>query len=98
METNDLPAYAAAYGLFAGADRELARRIGGIAVPTTVVTGAEDQRSTAAMATAMAARLPHGRCHIIPGQRHMTPLEVPDLVAELIAGSPLSADSGIAAQ
>jgi pimeloyl-ACP methyl ester carboxylesterase len=98
METNDLRAYAAAYGLFAGADRELARRIAGITVPTTVVTGAEDQRSTAAMALAMAERLPHGRCHIIAGQRHMTPLEVPDLVAELIAGRALAADSGIAAQ
>jgi pimeloyl-ACP methyl ester carboxylesterase len=98
METNDFQAYAAAYGLFASADRELAGRIAGIAIPTMVVTGAEDQRSTTAMAMAMAERLPHGRCHIIPGQRHMTPLEVPDLVAELIAGRPLAADSGIAAQ
>jgi pimeloyl-ACP methyl ester carboxylesterase len=98
METNDLQAYAAAYGVFAGADRDLAQRIADIAVPTTVVTGADDQRSTAAMAMAMAERLPRGRCHIIPGQRHMTPLEVPALVAELIAARPLAADSGIAAQ
>ena len=98
MATNDLPAYAAAYSLFAGADRDLARRIADIAVPTTVVTGADDQRSTAAMAMAMAARLPRGRCHIIAGQRHMTALEVPELVAELIAGRPLAANSGIAAQ
>jgi 3-oxoadipate enol-lactonase len=86
METNDLPAYAAAYGLFATADQALAARISDIAVPTTVVTGAEDQRSTAAMARAMVARLPRGNCVIIPGQRHMTPLEVPDLVTDLIAG------------
>jgi 3-oxoadipate enol-lactonase len=99
MESNDLPAYAAAYGLFATADRELAGRVGSIEVPTMVVTGAEDQRSTAAMAMAMAERLPRGRCHIIPGQRHMTPLEVPELVAALIAGRPLSTtDSSIAAQ
>jgi pimeloyl-ACP methyl ester carboxylesterase len=98
LEANDLPAYAAAYGVFATADRALAERIGSIAVPTMVVTGAEDQRSTAAMAMAMAQRLPHGRCHIIPGQRHMTPLEVPDLVSEIIAGRPLAADSIVAAQ
>jgi pimeloyl-ACP methyl ester carboxylesterase len=98
METNDLEAYAAAYALFATADRELAGRIGGIAVPTTVVTGAEDRRSTPAMAMAMAERLPRGRCRIIPDQRHMTPLEVPDLVAALIAGRPRAADTGIAAQ
>ena len=63
-----------------------------------VVTGAEDQRSTAAMAMAMAERLPRGRCHVIRGQRHMTPLEVPELVAALIAGRPLAAGSSIAAQ
>jgi pimeloyl-ACP methyl ester carboxylesterase len=86
METNDLPSYAAAYGLFAVADRLLAPRVGDICVPTAVVTGAEDQRSTAAMATALVARLPQGRCLIIPEQRHMTPLEVPELVADVIAG------------
>jgi pimeloyl-ACP methyl ester carboxylesterase len=73
-------------------------KVAGEAIPTTVVTGADDRRSSAAMALAMAERLPHGRCHIIPGQRHMTPLEVPDLVAALIAGRPLAADTHIAAQ
>jgi pimeloyl-ACP methyl ester carboxylesterase len=86
METNDLPAYAAAYGLFAVADRPLAARVGDIRMPTTVVTGAEDRRSTPAMAAALTARLPQGRCLIIAGQRHMTPLEVPELVADVIAG------------
>ena len=98
MERNDLAAYGAAYGLFATADRELAKRIGDIMIPTTVLTGADDRRSTAAMAMAMAERFPRGRCHVIPGQRHMTPLEVPDLVAAVIAGRPLAADSDIAAQ
>jgi (E)-2-((N-methylformamido)methylene)succinate hydrolase len=98
MESNDLAAYAAAYGLFATADRELAARIGSIEIPAVVVTGAEDQRSTAAMALAMAERLPRGRCHILRGQRHMTPLEVPELVAALIAERQLSAQDGIAAQ
>ena len=98
MEMNDLQAYAAAYALFAEADRDLAARIGDIEIPAMVVTGAEDRRSTAAMATRMAERLPHGRCHILRGQRHMTPLEVPELVAALIAGRPLAADSSIAAQ
>ncbi|HUL07928.1 MAG TPA: alpha/beta fold hydrolase [Candidatus Acidoferrum sp.] len=94
MESNDLPSYAAAYGLFAVADRLLAPRVSGIRVPTTVVTGAEDQRSTAAMATALAARLPQGRCLIIPGQRHMTPLEVPELVADVIADRPAAIEDG----
>lgn len=93
MESNDLPAYAAAYGLFATADQALATQLGHIQIPTTVVTGAEDRRSTAAMAMAMAERLPRGRCLIIPGQRHMTPLEVPGLVAELIAGRTAAIDA-----
>lgn len=86
MLANDLPAYGAAYQLFATADRELAGEIGRIVTPTLIVTGAEDRRSTANMAAAMGRLLPRGRCHIIPGQRHMTPLELPERIAEMIAG------------
>jgi 3-oxoadipate enol-lactonase len=85
MEANDVAAYAAAYEVFATADAALAPAIGRIAVPTTVVTGAEDQRSTPAMARAMAERLPRARVQIVSGQRHMTPLEAPDVVAAFIA-------------
>ena len=85
MLANDLAAYAAAYQVFATADAELAPEVGRIPTPTLVVTGAEDRRSTAAMAEALVRRMPHARCRIVPGQRHMTPLEVPDLTANLIA-------------
>lgn len=86
MLENDLPAYAAAYAVFATGDRELADQVGQITTPTLVATGAEDQRSTAAMAKALAAQLPRGSCHIIPGQRHLPPLEMPDGIAALIDG------------
>ena len=46
---------------------------------------AEDRRSTADMARRLAAKLPHGRCVILPEQRHLTPLEVPDQLADTIA-------------
>lgn len=85
MFANDLAAYAAAYQVFATADAELAPHVRRISTPTLVVTGSDDRRSTAAMAETLARRLPYGRCHIITGQRHMTPLEVPELIAELIA-------------
>lgn len=88
MFANDVTAYAAAYQVFATADRELAGEIGRISTPTLVVTGSEDRRSTSAMAEALARRLPRGRCEIIRGQRHMTPLEVPEIVAELILREP----------
>jgi pimeloyl-ACP methyl ester carboxylesterase len=90
MEGNDVRAYAAAYAVFATADAELAPAIGRIAAPTVVVTGAEDRRSTPAMARAMAARLRHARVQIVPGQRHMTPLEVPEALAAIIADAAVS--------
>lgn len=84
MAANDLPAYAAAYRVFATADAELENRVQGIAAPTLVLTGSDDRRSTPAMAQALAARLPRGRCLILEGQRHMTPLEIPDRLGEVI--------------
>jgi 3-oxoadipate enol-lactonase len=86
MLANDLPAYAAAYSVFATGDQELRDKVGQIAAPTLVATGAEDQRSTAVMARALAARIPQASCHIIAGQRHLPPLEVPHEVAALIDG------------
>lgn len=84
MSGNDLDAYAAAYEVFATADAELAPRVAEIAAPTLVATGSDDRRSTAAMAQALAERLPQGRLHLIEGQRHLTPLEAPAVVAALI--------------
>jgi pimeloyl-ACP methyl ester carboxylesterase len=81
MFANDLDAYANAYAVFATGDAELEDTAGNIACPTLAITGADDQRSTAAMAKALAARIPQGRCEIIAGQRHLTPLEIPDQLA-----------------
>ena len=82
--SNDVRAYADAYEVFATADADLAHRVAGIAVPTLVVTGGDDQRSTPAMAAALAATLPHGESMIMPGLRHLTPIEAPEKVAQLI--------------
>jgi pimeloyl-ACP methyl ester carboxylesterase len=81
---NDVRAYADAYEVFATADAELTDRVGDIAVPTLVATGSDDQRSTPAMAVALSAALPKGRSVILPGLRHLTPLEAPEVVAKLI--------------
>jgi 3-oxoadipate enol-lactonase len=43
-----------------------------------------DQRSTPAMAMALADALPDGRATILPGLRHLTPLEAPKVIAELV--------------
>jgi len=81
---NDVHAYGDAYEVFATSDAPLAARATEIAVPTLVATGADDQRSTPAMASALATALPNGHAVILPGLRHLTPIEAPDVVAELI--------------
>lgn len=84
MMTNDLDAYAAAYAVFGNADAELVDRVAAIRQPSLVITGADDQRSTAFMARALATCLPAAHLEIIPGQRHLTPLEVPEHLAASI--------------
>jgi pimeloyl-ACP methyl ester carboxylesterase len=84
MMTNDQPAYIAAYTVFATADGELAPQVDKIQAPTLVITGMEDQRSTADMAARLTARLPRARLQLLPGQRHMTPIEAPDRMADII--------------
>lgn len=81
---NNERSYADAYEVFATADAELAGRAGAIAAPTLVVTGRGDQRSTPAMAEALATALPNGRSMILSRLRHLTPLEAPGIVAGLI--------------
>ncbi|HWT97284.1 MAG TPA: alpha/beta fold hydrolase [Terriglobales bacterium] len=81
MMTNDLEAYAAAYAVFGSADAELADRVAAIHQPSLVITGSDDQRSTALMAHALAISLPAARLEIIDGQRHLTPLEIPGHLA-----------------
>ncbi len=84
LRDNDERAYADAYEVFATADAELAGRVGAIVAPTLVVTGRGDKRSTPAMAEALATALPNGRSTILSRLRHMTPLQAPRVVAELI--------------
>lgn len=84
LQRNDDRAYADAYEVFATADAELVHVAPGINVPTLVITGSDDARSTPAMATLLADALPAATCHVIEGARHLTPLECPQTVAGLI--------------
>jgi pimeloyl-ACP methyl ester carboxylesterase len=84
MASNDERAYADAYEVFATADAEIVHVAARIAAPTLVITGSDDARSTPEMAHLLAKAMPDARVHIINGVRHLTPLECPDVVAELI--------------
>jgi pimeloyl-ACP methyl ester carboxylesterase len=79
---NDVVTYGHAYEVFALADGELVDRVHEIAVPTLVITGGDDQRSTPAMTLRLAAALPQGRAVIVPDVRHALPLEAPDQLAD----------------
>jgi (E)-2-((N-methylformamido)methylene)succinate hydrolase len=76
MLDNDDGSFLAAYAIFASGDRELDGRISQIACPTLVMTGEDDAGSTPAMAWRMAKEIPNARVTIMPGGRHMIPMEL----------------------
>lgn len=80
----DHASFLAAYAAFARADEELWDQLPAIAVPTLAITGSDDPGSTPAMTRALAAAIPHARAEIVPGARHLLPLERPDTVARMI--------------
>jgi (E)-2-((N-methylformamido)methylene)succinate hydrolase len=81
LEANNVEAYANAYEVFATADAGLVATTGRITVPTLVMTGADDPRSTPGMSLRLAASLARGEALVLPGLRHLAPVEAPDIVA-----------------
>ncbi len=55
-----------------------------IGVPTLVVSGAEDETTPPADARALVAGIPDARLAIVPGASHLTPVEQPGAVTELL--------------
>lgn len=83
---NDLDSYRTAYRIFATADADLADRLSAITAPTLAITGADDPGSTPAMTEHLAAAIPRARAVVVPGARHLLPLERPArLCAEIRA-------------
>lgn len=81
---NDMSSYAVAYRIFATADSGLAAQSARITAPTLVLTGSGDVRSTPLMSLALAEAIPGARAVIVPGARHLLPLEDPTSLAALI--------------
>jgi pimeloyl-ACP methyl ester carboxylesterase len=81
LASNDPHGFLAAYRVFAEADAALAGRLGAIACPTLVMTGALDPGSTPEMARAMAAAIPKARLEVLPGARHLIPVEAAQAVS-----------------
>lgn len=76
---NDVRAYAESCRMLGAAD--LRAVLPTIAVPTRIVVGEEDYATPPAMAEALHAGIAGSTLTVIPGGRHLTPLEVPDVIA-----------------
>ncbi|MGE3150980.1 MAG: alpha/beta fold hydrolase [Pseudorhodoplanes sp.] len=83
FQSNDLECFLAAYYFFGTADADLVEDVRKIACPTFVVTGENDQRSTAAMSRSIAAQMPNAKVEIIAGERHMPTLQMPEKLSRL---------------
>ncbi|MGY1620746.1 alpha/beta fold hydrolase [Geodermatophilus sp. SYSU D00965] len=78
---NDVASYLNCYRVFATADAEIAPELPRIAVPALAVTGECDPGSTPEMTSRLAEAIPDCRAVVVPGARHMLPVERPqDLV------------------
>ncbi|MCC1494556.1 alpha/beta fold hydrolase [Cognatishimia sp. F0-27] len=79
---NDVSAYLETCRMLGRADMRAA--LGSFQCPVAVMVGEEDYATPIAMAEALVAAVPDASLTIVPGARHLTPLEVPDTVAEII--------------
>ena len=74
---NDVASFLSCYRVFATGDAEIGPELGRITVPALAITGAEDPGSTPEMTQRLAEALPDCRAVIVPGARHMLPVEQP---------------------
>jgi (E)-2-((N-methylformamido)methylene)succinate hydrolase len=74
---NDTDSFLHCYRVFASADAEIGPELDRITVPALAVTGEHDPGSTPEMTRRLAAAMPDCRAVIVPGARHMLPVERP---------------------
>ncbi|MCR8669548.1 alpha/beta fold hydrolase [Agrococcus sp. HG114] len=83
---NDRASYLHAYEVFATGDAVIAPELHRITAPTLAITGELDPGSTPEMTARLAAAVPGARALVVPGARHMLPVEdAPALAAALTA-------------
>lgn len=82
LRANDVESFHNCYRVFATADAELGPDLHRIAAPAVAVTGGDDPGSTPEMTHRLAAALPNCRAAIVPGTRHMLPVQRPEAVAD----------------
>ena len=75
---NDPDSFRRCYRVFATADTEIGPELGRITVPSLALTGELDGGSTPEMSRRLAAAQPDCRVVVVPGARHMLPVQRPD--------------------
>jgi (E)-2-((N-methylformamido)methylene)succinate hydrolase len=81
---NDVASYLNCYRVFATADAEIGPELPQITVPALAITGELDPGSTPEMTRRLAAAMPDCRAVVVPGARHMLPVQRPqELVTPL---------------
>ena len=79
---NEIPCYRATCEMLGSADlRETTRAL---RLPVSVVVGEEDQATPIAMSESLHEMLPGSTLTIIPGGRHLTPVQCPTEIAQLL--------------
>jgi|TARA_B100001123_G_scaffold79921_1_gene90742 pimeloyl-ACP methyl ester carboxylesterase len=78
--SNDLDAYTTAYRVFVNGDEEVGAALKKVHCPALVMTGSLDVGSTIEIAQRMGKDLRHGSVFVLPGLRHMAPVEDPGAV------------------
>lgn len=84
LEANDMQSFVHAYRVFAQGDAEIGNELSRIEVPTLAITGEHDPGSTPEMTRRLAAAVPGAKAVIVPGARHMLPVQDADVLARAI--------------
>jgi 3-oxoadipate enol-lactonase len=77
---NDAAAFGATCGMLGAFDGRAA--LARITAPAVVIVGEHDYATPKAMAEKLHDALPGSRLAVIPGARHLTPLETPDIIVD----------------
>ena len=80
MLANDVAAYLKAYRVFVDGDSTMPVAAANVTARALVMTGELDPGSTPAMSEALASAVADGVARILPGLRHLPPLEAPEAV------------------
>lgn len=81
---NDVESYLYAYTVFVRGDAEIGDELGAITAPTLAITGELDPASTPEMTRRIADAIPGADVVIVPGTRHMLPVEDPDAFVDAL--------------